>query len=178
MTKSETKLVAGVEAMPAVLNPILQAKASTPAADNPISPNETAPSSTIPATPNMVVDLMTNPTFKGFDELATFGQANIDALIQANAVFTKGVEEFSKEITSFARTSLETGAAAAKKTFAAKTVKDVIEAQSDFTKVSLEKLLANWARFGELGVKLVTDTASPLAARANVVAAIVARPAN
>jgi phasin family protein len=178
MTKSETKLVASAEAVPASLNPIPQAKASTPAADKPISSNETAPSSTIPATPNSVVNLMTNPTFKGFDDLTTFGQANIDALIQANAVFTKGVEEFSKEITSLARTSLETGAAAAKKTFAAKTVKDVIEAQTDFTKVSLEKLLANWARFGELGVKLATDTASPLAARANALAAIVARPAN
>jgi phasin family protein len=176
MTKSETKLVATAEAVPDSLNPIPQAKASTPAADKPISPNETA--LTIPATPNSVVNLMTNPTFKGFDDLATFGQANIDALIQANAVFTKGVEEFSKEITSLARTSLETGAAAAKRTFAAKTVKDVIEAQTDFTKVSLEKLLANWARFGELGVKLATDTASPLAARANALAAIVARPAN
>ncbi len=117
---------------------------------------------------------MTNPTFKGFDDLATFGQANFDALVQANALFTKGVEEFSKEIAGAARTSLETSAAAARAAFAAKTVKDVIEVQTDFTKTSFEKLVANWARFGELGMKLATDAASPLAARANAVAAIVA----
>lgn len=120
---------------------------------------------------------MTFPTFKGFDEITTFGQANIDALIQTNAVFTRGVEELSKEIANLAQTSLETGAAAAKATFAAKTVKDVVAVQTDFTKTSLEKLFANWARFGELGVKLATETASPLAARANAVAALVGQPA-
>ncbi|HLZ66618.1 MAG TPA: phasin family protein [Aliidongia sp.] len=120
---------------------------------------------------------MTNPTFKGFDDLTTFGQANIDALVQTNAVFAKGVEEFSKEIASLARMSLETGAAAAKATFAAKTVKDVVAVQTDFTKASFEKLFANWARFGELSVKLATETASPLAARANAVAALVGQPA-
>jgi phasin family protein len=149
---------------------------SKPAADKPTSPVETAPSSTHPATHNSVVNLMTNPSFKGFDDFTTFGQANIDALVQASAVYTKGVEEFSKEIASLARTSLETGAAAARAAFAAKTVKDVVEVHADFTKTSLEKLVANWARFGELGVKLATDTASPLTARANAVASLVASP--
>ena len=182
MTKPETKLVAGAEDAPASSNPppqapLSQAKPSTPAAGTPSSPSETAPFSMFPTTPNPMVNLMTNATFKGFDDFATFGQANIDALVQASTVFTKGVEELSKEMASLAHTSLETGAAAAKKTFAARTIKDVIEAQSDFGKVSFEKLLANWARFGELGVKLATDTASPIAARANAVAAMVARPA-
>jgi phasin family protein len=151
--------------------------ASKPVAERPASPVAAAPSSMISATRSSVVNLMTFPTFKGFDEITTFGQANIDALIQTNAVFTKGVEELSKEIAKLAQTSLESGAAAAKATFAAKTVKEVVAAQTDFTRTSLEKLFANWARFGELGVKLATETASPLAARANAMAALVGQPA-
>ena len=189
MTKPESKPILNEMAVTAPANPVSEprqaastppvpapvdgAPVSKPAAQRPASPHAAAPSSTNPATANSVVNLMTNPTFKGFDDLATFGQANFDALVQANALFTKGVEEFSKEIAGAARLSLETSAAAARAAFAAKTVKDVIEVQTDFTKTSFEKLVANWARFGELGVKLATDTASPLAARANAVAAIV-----
>ena len=33
-----------------------------------------------------------------------------------------------------------------------------------------------WARFGELGVKLATETASPLTARASAMAALVGQP--
>jgi phasin family protein len=163
MTNSETKRAAPAH--------------SKPVAERPASPVATAPSSTISATRSSVVNLMTNPAFKGFDDFTSFGQANIDALIQTNTVFAKGVEEFSKEIASLARASMETGAAAAKATFAAKTVTDVVAVQTDFAHASLQKLLANWARFGELGVKLATETASPLAARANAMAALVGQPA-
>jgi phasin family protein len=163
MKKSENK-----PAVPTVSKPI---------AERPVSPVATAPSSMISVTRSAVVNLMTNTTFKGFDDIAAFGQANIDALIQTTAVFSKGVEEFSKEMTSLTRASIETGADAARATFAAKTVKDVVVVQTDFTKASFEKLLANWARFGELGVKLATETASPLTARAAAVAALVGQPA-
>lgn len=162
MQKSENK-----PAVPTVSKPI---------AERPVSPVATAPSSMISVTRSAVVNLMTTPTFKGFDDLTAFGQANIDALIQTTAVFNKGVEEISREVASLARASIETGADAARATFAAKTVKDVMAVQTDFTKASLEKLLANWARFGELGVKLATETASPLTARATAVAALVERP--
>jgi phasin family protein len=119
---------------------------------------------------------MTHPTFNGLDDFATFGQANIDALIQTNAALTKGFGELSNEMASLARVSIESGAAAAKATFAAKTVMDVVAAQADFTKTAMEKLMANWARFGELGVKLASETASPFAARANAVADLVVQP--
>ena len=48
----------------------------------------------------MVSQMTPTPTFKGYDEIAAFGKANIDALLQANSVFTKGVEELSKEFIS------------------------------------------------------------------------------
>jgi len=171
-TVAEQTLTASVRPPPGTVDdaPLV----SKPALEKLDSPVVTAPSWAFPATPNSVVNLMTNPTFKGFDDFTTFGQANLDALVQASAVFTKGVEEFSKAMTSAARTSLDTSAAAARAAFAAKTVKDAVEVQTDFTRTSLETLLASWARFGELGVRLATDTASPLAARANAVAAIVA----
>lgn len=171
-TAAEQTLTASVRPSPAAVDgaPLV----SKPAPEQLDSPSATASSSAFPATPHSAVNLMMNPTFKGFDDFTAFGQANLDALVQASAVFTKGVEEFSKEMASLARTSLDTSAAATRAAFAAKTVKDVVEVQTDFTRTSLETLLANWARFGELGVRLATDTASPLAARANAVAAIVA----
>jgi len=188
MTMSENSPTTATKAAgslnPLVENPALAPRAkaepaaplSKPTAEKPSSSIETAPSSTLSGTPSSVVNLMTNSTFKGFDEFTTFGQANLDALVQASTVFTKGVEAFSNEIANLTRTSLETSAAAARAAFAAKTVKDVVEVHTDFAKTSLEKLVANWARFGEMGVKLASETASPLTARANAMASAVARP--
>ena len=117
---------------------------------------------------------MTNPTFKGFDDIAAFGQANFDALIQSSALCAKAVEEFSREIAGVVRSSIDASADATRAAFAAKTVKDVVDVQTGFTKTSLDAIVANWARFGTLGVKLATDAASPLTARADAMAAFVA----
>jgi phasin family protein len=127
----------------------------------------------------LVTDMTSSPItgFKAFGNLSAFGKANIDALIKANTAFTKGVEELSKEVLALTQSSLESAAAAGKAVFAAKTVKDIIELNADFTKQSFEKLVANSTKLSEMSVKLATDTFAPISSRVTSAVEKVTKPA-
>jgi phasin family protein len=125
---------------------------------------------------SMVSHMTATPTFKGYEEIAAFGKANIDALIQANTVFTKGVEAISKEFISLTQSHFESTAAAAKAMFAAKTLKDVVELNAEFTKAHFDKLVANSTKLGELGTKVATDAFAPISARVTSVVEKAAKP--
>ncbi|MEI9983582.1 MAG: phasin family protein [Aliidongia sp.] len=148
-----------------------------PAAAAPAVPSEpkTASKPSQPLT-FMVSHMTATPTFKGYEEIAAFGKANIDAFIQANSVFTKGVEAISKEVIALTQAQLESNAAAAKAIFAAKTLKDMVELNAEFTKSSFDKMVANSTKLGELGTKIATDTFAPLSARVTSVVEKAAKP--
>jgi len=131
----------------------------------PVSSFIAAKASTIPPIPQFKVSFMSTQSFKGYEDFAAFGKANLEAFVQANTLFAKGIESLSKEVVSLAQSSLESSTAATKAIFAAKTLKDVVELQADFAKTSFEKLVANSTKIGEMTVKLATDSAAPLGAR-------------
>lgn len=143
----------------------------TPAAAN--EPDVYAP------TPSFikVTEMTATASFKGYEDVAAFNKANLDAFIQANTVFAKGFEELSKEVISLTQTSLENAATATKAIFAAKSLKDVVELNADFTKSNYEKLLANSTKISELSVKLATATLAPITARATAAVEKVSKPA-
>lgn len=131
----------------------------------PVSSSIAAKASTIPPIPQIKVSAMSTQTFKGYEDFAAFGKANLEAFVQANKLFTSGIESLSKEVVSLAQSSLESSTAATKAMFAAKTLKDVVELQADFAKTSFEKMVANSTKLGEMTVKLATDSAAPIGAR-------------
>ncbi|MDB5361717.1 MAG: hypothetical protein JWO51_3014 [Rhodospirillales bacterium] len=131
----------------------------------PVSSSIAAKASTIPPIPQIMVSAMSTQTFKGYEDFAAFGKANLEAFVQANKLFTSGIESLSKEVVSLAQSSLESSTAATKAMFAAKTLKDVVELQADFAKTSFEKMVANSTKLGEMTVKLATDSAAPIGAR-------------
>jgi len=123
------------------------------------------------------MSLTPTPTFKGYEEIAAFGKANIDAIIQANTVFSKGLEAISKEFIALTQAHMESSAAAAKAIFAAKTLKDVVELNAEFHKANFDKLVANSTKLGELGTKVATDAFAPISARVTSVVEKAAKPA-
>ena len=125
----------------------------------------------------MVSNMTATPTFKGYEEIAAFGKANIDAFIQANTVLTKGIETISKEVMSLTQSQLESTAASAKAIFAARTLKDFVELNADFTKTHFDKLVANSTKLGELSAKVATDAFAPISARVTSVVEKAAKPA-
>ena len=153
---------------------------SKPATEAPVSFVETTlASSPLPAFQQTVKFMAALPTppFKGYEEIAAFSKANIDAFVQANTILVKGFEELSKEIVALTQASIETAATTTKAVFAAKTIKDVVALQSDFTKTSFDKFVSNSSKLSELGVKVASDAIAPVTARVNVAVEKVLKPA-
>jgi phasin family protein len=161
--------------MPASLAPDEPVERVEPSIQNQFCEQKLTPKPSQPLT-SMVSFMTATPTFKGYEEIAAFGQANIDALIQANTVFTQGIETISKEVLTLTQSQFESAAAGAKAIFAARTLKDFIELNSDFTKAHFDKLVAHSTKLGELGAKVATDTFAPISARVTSVVEKAAKP--
>jgi len=72
---------------------------------------------------------------------------------------------------------MENAASATKAVFTAKTLKDVVSLQTDFTKTSFDKFVANSSKLSELGVKVASDAMAPVTARVNVAVEKILKPA-
>lgn len=122
------------------------------------------------------VDETAQKFFNGFDELTQLGQGNLEAVVASNQALAKGAEELSKEIFEIAQNSFENAATVAKAFFGAKTLQDVVELNSQFTKASVDTFLANSAKLSELTLKVANEAAQPLKARVDVAIEKLAKP--
>ena len=113
------------------------------------------------------VEKLSSSMFQGYDDVASLGKDNIDAYVQSTTVFAKGMEAMSKELMSFAQSSLDTGVANAKALFGAKTLRELIDLQTDFSRSGFDSLVAESAKLTELSVALANDTVEPLQVRIN-----------
>lgn len=113
---------------------------------------------------------------KGYEEYTTFSKANVDALIQAGTVLAKGFEEMGKRALAYSQSSLESGAAASKAALSVKTVRDLVDLQSSYTKSTLDTALAESAKLSELSVKVANEAFQPINARLNATIEKLSKP--
>ena len=115
--------------------------------------------------------------FENYEQLTSFGQGNIEAVIEANQVLAKGFEALGKEVMGFAQAQLEQATLAARALFGARTLQDVIAVNNDFARSSFESFLENSSKIGELGAKVANDAMRPLGARVNLALETLGKPA-
>lgn len=105
--------------------------------------------------------------YKGMDEMADYSKANTDAVITSANVVTKGVEAMARSWFAFTQTSVDQSMAVAKKAMAVKSLKELADLQSAYTKDSFDALLTEGTKMSELALKTANDALAPLSARVN-----------
>ena len=105
--------------------------------------------------------------FKRYDEAASFGKDNVDACVQSGTLFAKGVESLSKELMTLAQSTAEANVATAQALFGARTLREVIDLQTEFSRSRFDSLVAESAKLTELGIALAHETIEPIQARLN-----------
>lgn len=100
-----------------------------------------------------------------YEELADLGRENFAAVLRANAALSEGLEAIGREMIGYARVSFENAAEAAAALLGAKTLDDVVQLNTEFAKVNLERLLAGSAKLSEMGVKVANEALAPLGSR-------------
>ncbi len=110
---------------------------------------------------------------KGYDNLATFNKATVEAVIQSANAASKGIEALNAEVLAYSRHSIEEGVAAAKAAMSSKSIQDLIEVQSDYAKAAFDGYVGQLTKFGDLFASLAKHTAEPINGRVSALVELV-----
>lgn len=102
---------------------------------------------------------------QGYDQLAQFNKATVEALIQAANAAAKGLEAINAEALAFSRQTIEESVAAAKAAIGTKSIQELIELQSDFTKQAFDSYFGEVTKIGDLVANIAKETSEPLNGR-------------
>src|SRR3546814_15293865 len=98
-----------------------------------------------------LVDKASQTLFRRYDDAASFGKENVDACVLSGTVFAKGVESVGQELMSIAQSAVEANIAATKALLGAKSVRELVDLQTEFSRSRFESPLAESATLTELG---------------------------
>lgn len=99
--------------------------------------------------------------FKGYDDAVAFGQANLDAVLKAGEVMSKGFEDMAGTVAKQTQAEVETNLAVAKDLLGCKTLQDVVEVQSNYLKGRYDAMMANTGKLADMAKKVSNDVAKP-----------------
>lgn len=164
---------AAVETAPAA-TPALPTKVAKPATPKAV-PVPAAASIQTPATPvdqaiaqtKEKVEKMSKQVFATFEDVVGFQKDNVEAFVASSTILTKGFEALSKEIAAFTQAQYEQSVSATKALFAVKSVKELVDLQTEFAKTSFDALVAEATKVSETGFKVANEAAEPITARVN-----------
>ncbi len=122
------------------------------------------------------VEKASTAAFKGYDDFAAINKDTMDAVVQSGNIVAKGYEAIGKELMAFTQSSIEANVAATKALFGARNVREVMDLQSQYTRESFDKAMAESAKLSEMSVKMAKDAIEPIQARVNVVAQKMSKP--
>ena len=97
-----------------------------------------------------------------FGELGAQSKQNLDAVVASATAAQKGAEALSNQALAYGKTSWETGVAAAQTIAKARSVQELIELQTSYTKSAMETYLAEMTKMTETLTASVKDSFKPL----------------
>lgn len=97
-----------------------------------------------------------------FTELGAQSKQNLDAVVASATAAQKGAEALSQQALSYGKTSWETGVNAAQTIAKARSVQELIELQTAFTKSAMETYLAEMTKMSETFAASLKDSVKPL----------------
>jgi phasin family protein len=101
-------------------------------------------------------------TLKSVTEASNFQKETVEALIASATLAGKGIETANTNAATYAKSAMEDSVAATKKFASAKSVQEIFEIQSEFTKSAMENYLAEVNKSSELFSDMFKNSVKPL----------------
>jgi phasin family protein len=101
-------------------------------------------------------------TTASLSELNAEGKQNLDAMVASAAAAQKGAESLGQQALAYGKTSWESGVAAAQSMAKARSVQELIELQTSYTKSALETYLAEMSKASDVFTASVKDSFKPI----------------
>jgi phasin family protein len=105
---------------------------------------------------------------KKAEEIASFNQGTVEALMKSSQIWSTGVQDLSKQLAATAQTQLDATLTTFKSMTSLRSLKDVMDLQASFARASMEKAMAETGKLTDATFKLAEETLAPLTARVGV----------
>lgn len=107
---------------------------------------------------------------KGIENVAAFGQENVEAIVETTKIVAKTAENINAEIMAYSKKSLEDGMAAAKEMTGCKSLTEVFEKQNAFVKSSFDTFVSEANKLNEMYANAAKEIFAPMNARLSAAA--------
>lgn len=102
------------------------------------------------------------------EDLVTFGQGNVEAVVKSSQIWTTGIQDLSKHVASTAQAALDETFATFKAMTSVRSLRDAIELQGAFARSAMEKTMTESGKLTDASLKLTEQALAPITARVSV----------
>ena len=108
--------------------------------------------------------------------MADFQKANVDAVMAASTAWAKGSETMGRAWFGFTQSTLEQTVSTAKAMMTAKTLKEVVDLQSDYTRTTSTVSWPRPPKMSDMTMKVANEAIQPLGDRMNAAVEKMSKP--
>lgn len=101
----------------------------------------------------------------GMNNFGSFGQENVEAMVESATTVAKGVERIATENADFAKKQMETGTEKFQALSKVKTPQEFFEAQSELMRTTMETQISQLNKMSDMFIATARDAAQPMSKR-------------
>lgn len=115
-------------------------------------------------------------TFKGYEDMIALSKENVEAMVQSNGIFSKGVQEINEKILKLVQSNMAQTVDYTQKIISCTSIEAVVALQQEIATVQYSKTVEESKLLSEMTVKLAEKAAKPISDRVNVTIETLSKP--
>ncbi len=105
---------------------------------------------------------------KSAEQMISFSQGNMEALVQSSQIVATGLQDLTKQIAANAQAAMDESMSTFRAITSVRSVKEAFEMQANFARASVEKVMSQTGQFTEASLKLAGQAYEPIASRMTI----------
>jgi phasin family protein len=105
---------------------------------------------------------------KTAEELVSFSQGNLEAMVKCGQIWAAGVQDIGKQLAANAQASFDETMSTFKAMSSVKSLKDAFDLQAGLARSTLEKTVAESGKLTDASMKLTEQALAPITARVSL----------
>lgn len=102
---------------------------------------------------------------KTTEQLVSFGQGNVEAMLKSGQVVATGLQDLSKLMAAGAQATMDDAMGAFRALTSVRTLKDVTDLQANLARSTVEKALTQTSQVAETSFKVAEQAFAPIGSR-------------
>ncbi len=102
---------------------------------------------------------------KTAEELVSFSQGNLEAILKSGQIWAAGMQDLSKQVAATAQASFDETMSTFKALTSVKSLKDAMDLQASLARATMEKTLTEFGKLTDASFKLTEQAIAPITAR-------------